>query len=214
MIGPAVLQVPLYHPLDLARRVVTLDHLSQGRLLFGVGTGGLKREYDNLGIPFKQRPGRLEEMLDILKKLWTEEGDLNYDGRYYKLQSVVCLPKPVQRPYPKILGGGVWHGGVLGRSEIGSEQEWSERAIHRIAKHCDGWITVSTIPTARAVAIVKEGVDRIKARAKEMGRTIKDDEFVLVAVTGFINIADNKSKAEAENFYGARVARGFHQSRR
>ena len=46
-----------------------------------------------------------------------------------------------------------------------------------------------------------------------MGRTIKDDEFVLVAVTGFINIADNKSKAEAENFYGARVARGFHQSR-
>jgi len=215
MIGPAVLQVPLYHPLDLARRIVTLDHLSQGRFIFGVGTGRLEMEYQNLDIPFRQRVGRMDESLEIMKKLWTEEGELNYQGRYYTLNGVTCLPQPLQKPHPKIVGGGVWHGGVMGRSQIGSQTEWGERAINRIAKYCDGWITVSTIPTARAVEVVQEGVQRIKARAKELGRTITDEEFLLVVETGFINIADSKTTAvgESENFYGARVARGFHQSR-
>lgn len=215
LIGTAVLQAPLYHPLDLARRVVTLDHLSQGRFLLGVGTGGWALEYENLGIPFKQRAGRLDEMIDILKKLWTTDGEIDYEGRYYKLKGVHCLPKPIQKPHPKIVGGGVWHGSVMGRSGIGAETEWSERAITRIAKSCDGWITLSTIPVARAVEIIKEGVQRIKARAKELGRIITDDEFLLVAETGFINLNQSRSKAleVSESFYDARVARGFHQSR-
>jgi len=215
LIGTAVLQASLYHPLDLARRIVTIDQLSEGRFVLGVGTGGLKWEYDNLGIPFKQRAGRLDEVIEILKRLWTADGPIDYEGRYYKLKGVVCLPKPVQRPHPKIIGGGVWHGEVVGRSDLGANTEWSERAIARIARSCDGWITISTIPVSRAAEIIKEGVERIKAKAKEFGRTIRDKEFLLVAETGFINL--NKSRTEAvdtgEKFYQARVARGFHQSR-
>jgi alkanesulfonate monooxygenase SsuD/methylene tetrahydromethanopterin reductase-like flavin-dependent oxidoreductase (luciferase family) len=215
MIGTAVLQASLYHPLDLARRAVTLDHLSQGRFILGVGTGGWALEYDNLGIPFKQRAGRLDETIDILKKLWTAEGEIDYEGRYYKLRGVVCLPKPIQKPHPKIVGGGVWHGSVMGRTAIGAQTEWSERAISRIAKYCDGWITLSTIPVSRAAEIIKEGMERIKARAKESGRTITDEEFLLVAETGFINLNPSRHKAleAGESFYDARVARGFHQSR-
>lgn len=215
MIGTAVLQASLYHPLDLARKVVTLDHLSQGRLILGVGTGGWQREYENLGIPFKQRAGRLDETMDILKRLWGADGEIDYAGRYYRLSGVLCLPKPVQKPHPKIVGGGVWHGSVMGRSEIGSQTEWSDRAITRIAKYCDGWITLSTIPVSRATEIIEEGVERIKARARELGRIITDEEFLLVAETGFINLNESSGKAldAGESFYEARVARGFHQSR-
>lgn len=215
MIGTAVLQGSLYHPLDLARRAVTLDHLSQGRFILGVGTGGWALEYDNLGIPFKQRAGRLDETIDILKKLWTADGEIDYEGRYYKLKGVVCLPKPIQKPHPKIVGGGVWHGSVMGRTAIGAQTEWSERAITRIAKYCDGWITLSTIPVSRASEIIREGMERIKARAKESGRIITDEEFLLVAETGFINLNPSRSNAleAGKSFYDARVARGFHQSR-
>src|SRR3989304_9372707 len=62
-LGTAVLQVPLYHPVDLARRLVTLDHLSQGRLILGVGIGFIPKEFDNLGTSFQERSGRTEEAL-------------------------------------------------------------------------------------------------------------------------------------------------------
>jgi alkanesulfonate monooxygenase SsuD/methylene tetrahydromethanopterin reductase-like flavin-dependent oxidoreductase (luciferase family) len=166
-------------------------------------------------VPFKQRAGRLDEALDILRRLWTADEPLDYEGRYYHLHDLVCLPKPVQRPHPKIVVGGVWHGSLIGRPHLTAEQEWSERAITRIAKYGDGWITFSTIPVARAAEILAEGVARVKARAAELGRQITDDEFLLVGETGFITIADSRERAleESERCYAARVARGFHQSR-
>ncbi len=214
-LGSAVLQAPLYHPLDLARRAVTLDHLSRGRLILGVGTGSLEREFINLDLPYRRRASRLDEMLEVLKLLWTQEGPIDYEGEHFSFKDVIFLPKPVQQPHPKLVIGGVWHGGILGRPEGGSSQEWSERAITRIAKYGDGWITLSSLPVARAAEIVGEGVERIKERAKEYGRVITDDEFMMVGETGMVNVSDSKEKAleEGADFYNARVARGFHQSR-
>jgi probable F420-dependent oxidoreductase len=214
MLGTAILQAPLYHPVDLARRLVTIDQISGGRLILGVGLGASEREYDNLGIPFKQRGSRLDESLDLLKRLWTED-NTSYEGRYFKVKDLVVLPKPIQQPHPKIVVGGVWHGGIVGRAELGSTQEWSERSISRVARYGDGWITMSTIPVARAADILAEGVERIKDRARELGRTLTDEDLLIVGETGMININDSRSQAaaESEQFYGVRVARGYHQSR-
>src|SRR3990172_4942815 len=103
-LGTDVLQVPLYQPVDLARRVVTLDHLSRGRFLFGIGTGWIPKEFDNLGLSFQERGKRIDEILEIMTRLWTEE-EVNFEGKYYQLHEAVVVPKPVHKPYPPILMG-------------------------------------------------------------------------------------------------------------
>ena len=215
VIGPAVVQASVYHPLDFARRIITLDQLSNGRLILGVGTGGFEREFVKMDIPFKHRTTRLDETLDILQKLWTADGPIDYEGKNFSFKEVVVLPKP-EKPYPKIVIGGVWHGGLMGRIMHSSAPgPWSERAITRIARYGDGWITSSTIPASGAAEILTEAVQRFKERAKELGRIITDDDFYLVAQTGHVNVNDTKSKAveESEQYYNVRVARGFHQAR-
>lgn len=217
MIGTAVLQVPPYHPVDLARRIVTLDHLSQGRFLFGIGSGGDDWEYETLDLPFNKRVGRCNEALDIMKRLWTADEPITYEGKYFKLSHPIqVLPKPLAKPHPPLVIAGTWRGMLQGQQRSGQPrvEAFSEAAITRIARYGDGWITNSSIPAARATEVVKEGMDRIKERAREQGRTIDDDEFLLVAETGAVNI-NPKSKAleEGEGFWSARVARGYHQTR-
>ena len=216
IVGSAVVQAPLYHPLEFARRIITLDHVSNGRFLLGVGTGGFDREFIKLGIPYKERPSRTDETLEILKKVCTQDGYIDHEGQYFNFKELVFLPKPIHKPHPKILIGGVWRGSLIGRvSHSGSNLIWSEKAITRVAKYGDGWITGSTIPPDQAADVLVEAMQRFRERAKEYGRVINDDDFYLVAETGMINVQDSKGEAleESAQFYSARVARGFHQSR-
>ncbi|MBM2812841.1 MAG: Luciferase-like, subgroup [Chloroflexi bacterium] len=217
MLGTAVLQVPIYHPVDLARRIVTLDNLSDGRFLFGIGSGGDEWEYETLGLPFNRRVSRCNEILDVMKRLWTTDEPITYEGQHFNFtHPIQVLPKPVTKPHPKLVIAGTWRGMLKGRQRAGQPRidDWSPAAITRIATYGDGWITNSSIPPARATEVVKDGMDRIRARAKELGRTINHDEFELVAETGAVNInPKNKALEEGENFWSARVARGYHQTR-
>jgi alkanesulfonate monooxygenase SsuD/methylene tetrahydromethanopterin reductase-like flavin-dependent oxidoreductase (luciferase family) len=100
-VGVAVQVLPLSHPLHLAEDVATLDHLSKGRVDFGVGRSGLPGHYQGFNIPYDESRERFLETLDILVKAWTQER-FSHEGRYYQYRDVCVMPKPFQRPHPPI----------------------------------------------------------------------------------------------------------------
>lgn len=100
-IGTAVQVLPLCHPLRLAEEVATLDHISGGRLIFGIGRSGFPRTYQAYGVPYEESRERFREVLDILKHAWTEQ-QFSYAGRFHSFNQVPVVPKPLQQPYPPI----------------------------------------------------------------------------------------------------------------
>jgi F420-dependent oxidoreductase-like protein len=96
------------YPSVLAKIGATLDVLSKGRLIFGIGAGWNEAESRAYGITFpstRERLARLDEAVQLIKKMWTEER-ASFDGKYYKIEGALCNPKPIQKPHPKILIGG------------------------------------------------------------------------------------------------------------
>jgi alkanesulfonate monooxygenase SsuD/methylene tetrahydromethanopterin reductase-like flavin-dependent oxidoreductase (luciferase family) len=100
-IGIAVQVLPLCHPLRLAEEVATLDHISHGRLVFGVGRSGFPRTYEAYGIPYGESRERFAEVLEILKRCWAEER-FSFEGKFHRFHNVTIVPKPLQRPYPPL----------------------------------------------------------------------------------------------------------------
>jgi alkanesulfonate monooxygenase SsuD/methylene tetrahydromethanopterin reductase-like flavin-dependent oxidoreductase (luciferase family) len=100
-IGTAVQVLPLCHPLRLAEEVATVDHLSGGRLIFGVGRSGFAHTYATYGVDYGESRERFAEVLEILKKAFTEER-FSYKGQYYAYDNVRLSPKPLTRPWPEI----------------------------------------------------------------------------------------------------------------
>jgi alkanesulfonate monooxygenase SsuD/methylene tetrahydromethanopterin reductase-like flavin-dependent oxidoreductase (luciferase family) len=93
--------LPLSHPLRLAEDVATVDHLSKGRLEFGIGRSGLPAHYRGFNIPYVESRDRFLETLDILRKAWTQER-FSHKGRYFEFNDVCIMPKPYQKPHPPI----------------------------------------------------------------------------------------------------------------
>jgi F420-dependent oxidoreductase-like protein len=107
-LGLMVTGVTYRHPGLLAKIVTTLDVLSEGRAMFGIGAAWYQREHEALGVPYppiSERFERLEETLQICKQMWSDN-DGPYEGKYYQLAETICSPRPIQTPGPKILIGG------------------------------------------------------------------------------------------------------------
>src|SRR5215472_1701164 len=100
-IGIAVQVLPLCHPLRLAEEVATVDQLSHGRLIFGVGRSGVAQTYEAYGVPYGESRERFREILDIVERAWTEPS-FSYDGAYHSFKNVAVVPKPYQKPTPPI----------------------------------------------------------------------------------------------------------------
>jgi len=100
-IGTAVQVLPLCHPLRLAEEAATVDHISHGRLIFGVGRSGFARTYAAYGVPYAESRERFAETLDIVRGAWTED-PFSYSGNYFRYQNVRLVPRPFQQPYPPI----------------------------------------------------------------------------------------------------------------
>jgi len=124
-IGCAVTGNTYRHPAMLAKMAVTVDHLSRGRLEFGIGAGWAENEHTMLNLPFGtagDRATRLEEAVPIIKSLWTQPST-TFEGKHYQLVDAIAEPKPMQRPYPPI-----WVGGTGRR-----------RTLRVVAEHADVW---------------------------------------------------------------------------
>jgi alkanesulfonate monooxygenase SsuD/methylene tetrahydromethanopterin reductase-like flavin-dependent oxidoreductase (luciferase family) len=98
-----IMIAPLYHPVMLAEELATLDVVTEGRLIAGLGLGYRADEFDYLGVPFKQRAGRMDEILEIIQMLWTQD-EVTYHGKYFTLDNVRPHLKPVQDPLPIWIG--------------------------------------------------------------------------------------------------------------
>src|SRR6202049_2245019 len=100
-IGIAVQVLPLSHPLRLAEEAATIDQISHGRLIYGIGRSGVVRTYEDYGISYGESRERFAETLEILKRAWTEPA-FSYDGKYHSFKNVSVSPKPYQKPYPEL----------------------------------------------------------------------------------------------------------------
>jgi len=100
-IGLAVQVLPLSHPLRLAEEAATIDQISHGRLIYGIGRSGVVRTYEDYGISYAESRERFAETLEILKLAWTEPA-FSYQGKYHSFSHVAATPKPWQKPYPEL----------------------------------------------------------------------------------------------------------------
>src|SRR5438309_7901717 len=100
-IGIAVQVLPLSHPLRLAEEAATIDQISHGRLIYGIGRSGVVRTYEDYGISYGESRERFAETLEILQRAWTQPR-FSYQGKYYSFHDVALTPKPVQLPYPEL----------------------------------------------------------------------------------------------------------------
>jgi alkanesulfonate monooxygenase SsuD/methylene tetrahydromethanopterin reductase-like flavin-dependent oxidoreductase (luciferase family) len=100
-IGTAVQVLPLHHPLRLAEDTATIDHISKGRLIFGVGRSGFANTYKAYGVSYAESRERFIETLEIVTRAWTEPS-FSYDGNYFQFHNVSLVPRPYQKPHPPI----------------------------------------------------------------------------------------------------------------
>ena len=100
-IGIAVQVLPLCHPLRIAEEGATVDQISGGRLIFGVGRSGLPRTYEDYGVSYAESRDRFSEVLDIVEQAWSQPA-VSYEGKYYTFKNITVAPKPLQKPLPPI----------------------------------------------------------------------------------------------------------------
>jgi probable F420-dependent oxidoreductase len=110
-LGTAVAILPQHHPLQIAKAIATLDVLSNGRALLGVGIGWVDQEFGALGIPAKERAARIGEAIMAIRASWQDESE-GFEGKFYRWKGVTSSPKPVQRPGVPIIVGGLAEGGA------------------------------------------------------------------------------------------------------
>ena len=134
-LGTLVLVLPLYHPVQLAKSLATIDYLSNGRLIVGVGVGWNREEFDALGVRLSSRGKMMDECLQILRELWTRN-DVTFNGDFFKFSDLTVEPKPLQRPHPPIwIGGGNQPFDKIYGMKVGDVTP----ALRRIARYSNGW---------------------------------------------------------------------------
>ena len=136
-LGTAIVLVPERNPLVLAKEVATLDMYSGGRFIMGIGAGWLREESDIMGVDFDHRWTQTKEAVLAMKELWTKT-ESEYHGRYYDFPPVYSFPRPVQRPHPPVLLGGM-----------------ARNVFKRIAEWGDGWIPNRVTPEEVAAGRAK-----------------------------------------------------------
>jgi|RhiMethySRZTD1v2_1073278.scaffolds.fasta_scaffold122612_4 probable F420-dependent oxidoreductase len=104
-LGSCIIDMVFHNPVTLAREFTTIDILSEGRVICGFGIGWSKDEYLAANIPYEKRGERADEILQAMKKIWTDD-IVEFDGDFYKIPKSIIDPKPIQKPHPKILLGG------------------------------------------------------------------------------------------------------------
>jgi len=145
-LGTSVLVLPYHNPIRLAKTAATLDVLSGGRLILGVGVGAIENEMRAMGTPFAERGAFTDEAIAVMRALWTEE-DPRFDGKYSRFAGMKFSPKPWQPSIPVVIGG------------------VSRAAIRRAARLGDGWQPLGLSPEGLGQAIAS-----LREEARACGR--------------------------------------------
>ena len=160
-IGTGVSLVLHHDPITLAKQVATIDQISSGRFLFGLGSGWIPEEMKNHGVNYRTRYRFIQEHVQAMKRIWTE-AEPEFNGEYVNFSKIKVFPKPIQSPHPPLIAGG----GV------------GPKSLDFIARHCDGWIPILGIPEWQQI---KNGVSSLRERLDEIGRSPDSIEFSIFA---------------------------------
>ena len=136
-----------HQALTLAKTVATLDHVSNGRVLLGLGAGWNREEMENHGTQYSTRFKKLEEQMAALREIWTRD-EATFNGTFEKFEAVWSWPKPIQKPHPPLILGGE-----------------TDHTLKRIVRLGDGWL-----PRAMNPDQVLSGMDKLRTFAEEAGR--------------------------------------------
>jgi F420-dependent oxidoreductase-like protein len=184
-LGTLVTGVVYRHPSVLAKLAATLDVLSKGRLFLGIGASYFEGESTAYGITStgsfpsnQERLLRLEEAIQVIRKMWTEEPSASFNGKYYQIHNAYCNPKPIQKPSPPILVGG----------------SGERKTLKIVAKYADACNLFGSIET------IKRKLDILKEHCKSVGR---DYDSILKTKLDLIVIDDEDEMAmkRAQQFY-------------
>jgi F420-dependent oxidoreductase-like protein len=193
-LGTLVTGIIYRYPSVLAKVAATLDVLSKGRLFMGIGAGWNEQESLAYSISFpsnQERMLRLEEAIQIIRKMWTEEPYASFNGKYYQIHNAYCNPKPVQKPSPPILVGGSGERKTLkivakyaDACNLFGSPEIVRKKLVVLKEHCKsvGRDYDSILKTKLAAIIVDDNTDKVKNRMRETFGGISEEqikEFVI-----------------------------------
>jgi len=173
-LGTLVTGIIYRYPAILAKIAATLDVLIKGRLFMGIGAAWNEEESHAYGInfpPVNERLSRLEEAIQIIRKMWTEEPSASFNGKYYQIHNAYCNPKPIQKPSPPFLVGG----------------SGERKTLKIVAKYADACNLFGSAETVKRKLII------LKEHCKTVGR---DYDLILKTKLGVIVIDDDKQMAE------------------
>ena len=174
-LGTSIIDMLFHNPVILAKRFATLDILSKGRAIAGLGIGWSKDEYDVSGVPFKDRGERANELLQLLKRIWTDEV-VEFKGQFYSIPPSKIGPKPVQKPHPPILLGG-----------------FSPNTFTRIVNYADGWLPVAGFGPLEQI---EQAINGLREGARKVD---KDPSKIRIFVLTYPNMLLNSSSSSAES---------------
>src|SRR5579883_707405 len=157
-VGTGILLVPQHDPIGTAKSIASLDQLSGGRFVFGIGAGWNEDEMNNHGVQFKDRFNQMGDYVLAMKALWTKD-EAGYHGKFANFDPVWSWPKPHQKPHPPIILGGE-----------------SDHTLRRIVDYCDGWL-----PRTRQGFDARQSIERLHKAAEKKGR---DPKSLTVTVFG------------------------------
>jgi probable F420-dependent oxidoreductase len=179
----AIVNLPYYAPIVLAKALTSIDILSGGRLDAGLGLGWNADEFAAAGTPMPRRGARADEFVACLQAIWTQD-PVTFDGEFYRVPTSYVDPKPVQRPHPPILLGGN-----------------AEPALARAGRLAAGWVSASRF----AAAQVPGAIESVRAAAREAGR---DAESVRIIIRAAVRVRDQD---EDQQFTGTidKIKRDF-----
>ncbi|WP_416899379.1 MAG: LLM class F420-dependent oxidoreductase [Minwuia sp.] len=160
-LGTGISLVIQHDPIILAKTIATLDVISNGRVLFGIGGGWNAEEMAQHGIPFKRRWKVLREKIEAIKTLWTEE-EASYEGEFVNIKPTFSYPKPVQQPHPPIILG----------SATGQGRQ-------RVVNYCDGWMPINVL-----LEDMPSAIEDLRRRAEEAGRDPNSIKLSIFAQVG------------------------------
>lgn len=174
LLGTSIIDMFFQNPVVLGKRFATLDILSEGRTIAGLGIGWSKDEYEIAGVPYKEKGTRADEFLQVLKKIWTDEV-VEFKGQFYNIPASKIGPKPLQEPHPPILLGG-----------------FSPKTFSRILNYANGWIGVAGFGPL-------EQLEQVINSLKENARKIdKDPSNIGIYLGSYPNVLESSVASNEE----------------
>jgi probable F420-dependent oxidoreductase len=175
-LGTGILLVPQHEPIVTAKSIASLDQLSGGRFIFGIGGGWNVEEMENHGARYGTRFKQMREHVLAMKELWAKD-EASFAGEFVKFDRVWSWPKPAQRPHPPIILGGE-----------------TDHTLRRVIEYCDGWF-----PRPRGGFDVVQGVTRLRQMAEKAGRNPSTLTTIVFGAANDAKVLESYGKAGIES---------------